>query len=295
MKTKTHFYFYMVLAILIGGCKNNPATNDAEINKVSKQRDSLMELSIRKDSAINAFVSSFTEIENNLVSIKQKENLLSVHSKKNAELSGSIKDEVNENIKIINDLMDKNRQKITSLNSKLKEANFTIGQLAGLVDILITNINYKNQDLILLSDVLMANGKTTVKLNTAMINFGMQSANKTDTINQKNTLLNTAYYIIGEIGELKEKKIVEERGGFFSPNQYEKVNPDFNRDYFTKIDIKQTTNIPISGKNAKFISTHPSDSYKLEKQNKNNSIANLIITNPIKFWSESKFLIVSVD
>ncbi len=83
-----------------------------------------------------------------MVNIKQKENILSLHSNKNAELSKNIKDEVNENIKIINDLMEKNRQKITSLNSKLKEANFTIGQLSGLVDVLITNINYKNQDLI---------------------------------------------------------------------------------------------------------------------------------------------------
>ncbi len=139
----------------------------------------------------------------------------------------------------------------------------------------------------------MATGKTTMKLNTAMIDFGIQSADEADTINQKNALLNTAYYIIGEVGELKEKKIVNEKGGFFSPNQSEKVNPDFNKDYFTKVDIKQTTHIKIGGKGAKLISTHPSDSYKLEKDTKNNS--NLIITNPQKFWSESKFLVISID
>lgn len=293
MKTKTYF-FLSLSAALIAGCKNNDKADDAEL-KIISQRDSLIEISAKKDSAINTFVSSFIEIENNLESIKQKENVLAQHSKKNAELSKDIKDEVNENIKIINDLMEKNRQKITSLNSKLKEANFTIGQLSGLVDVLLTNINYKNKDLIVLSNALMATGKATIKLNTAMIDLSGLNGLERDTINDDKAKLNTAYYIIGEVGELKEKKIVDEKGGFFSPNQYEKVNPDFNKDNFTKIDIKQTTQIKIGGKGAKLISTHPSDSYKLEKDVKNNSNSNLTITNPQKFWSESKFLVISID
>lgn len=293
MKTKTCLFLSLSAALLMG-CKNNDKADDAEL-KIISQRDSLLEVSAKKDSAISTFVSSFIEIENNLESIKQKENVLALHSKKNAELNKDVKDEVNESIKIINELMEKNRQKITSLNSKLKEANFTIGQLKGLVDVLLTNINYKNQDLILLGDALMATGKTTVKLNAQMIDLSGLNGQQSDTIKDDKAKLNTAYYIIGEVGELKEKKIVDEKGGFFSPNQYEKVNPDFNKDNFTKIDIKQTTRIKIGGKGAKLISTHPSDSYKLEKDAKKNSSTDLIITNPQKFWSESKFLVISID
>ena len=282
-------------AMLLGSCKNNSSMDDAaEVNKISRQCDSLIDLSIKKDSLINTFVSSFAEIENNLVTIRQKEEILSLHAKKNVELKGNKIDEVNENIKMINDLMDKNRKQISSLNAKLKDANFTIKQLASLVDILITNINYKNRDLISLDKALIANGKLVMRLNTAMIDFGVQSADKTDTINEKNKLLNTAYYIIGQTGELKEKKILNEKGGFLSPNQYEKINPDFNTDDFKKIDIKQTTTIPITGKDIKLLTTHPSSSYKLENK-EHNAHTSLVIIDPDKFWSESKYLVISVD
>jgi len=132
-------------------------------------------------------------------------------------------------------------------------------------------------------------------LNTAMIDFGAQSASKSDTIDQIKTKLNTAYYVIGDASNLKERKIVTEKGGFFSPNQYEKLNPDFNMAEFTKIDTKQTKNIKITGKTVKLITNHPSNSYKLENAKSSKPIVNLLITDPEKFWAESKFLVIMTD
>jgi len=297
MKTQA-LHIITISALLMAACTsstNAVSDDDADLKKITAQRDSVIRVAAEKDSSINAFISSFAEIENNLVSIKQKEEMLFFHSKKNIELSKSVKNQVDENIKIINDLMEKNRQKITSLNAQLKDANYTINQLKGLVDILVTNINNKNHDLIELNKALTTNGKMTLALNTAMIDFGAQSANKTDTINQISQKLNTAYYIIGDASHLKEKNIVTEKGGFFSPNQYEKLNPDFNITEFTKIDAKQTKNIKITGKTVKLITNHPSSSYKLESNNSNKTSLNLIISDAEKFWSESKFLVIMTD
>jgi len=298
MKTKA-LHIIAISVILMASCKNDTVSDDTDLKKITAQRDSVIRVAAEKDSSINAFISSFAEIENNLVSIKQKEEMLSFHSKKNIELSRSVKSQVNENIKIINDLMEKNRQKIASLNAQLKDANYTINQLKGLVDILVTNINNKNHDLIALNKALTENGKMTLALNTAMVDFGAQSVRKTDTINQISQKLNTAYYIIGDASHLKEKNIVTEKGGFFSPNQYEKLNPDFNITEFTKIDAKQTKNIKITGKTVKLITNHPSSSYKLESSNEkrsnNNTTQNLVISDAEKFWSESKFLVIMTD
>lgn len=294
MKTKVQLII-SISVILMSSCKNETISDDSEIKKITAQRDSVIQQANKKDSSISAFVASFAEIESNLVSIKQKEEMLSFHSKKNIELSKNVKSQVDESIKIINDLMEQNRQKIITLNTKLKDANYTINQLKGLVDILVTNINNKNQDLIELNKALIANGKMTGVLNTAMIDFGAQSASKSDTINQIKTKLNTAYYVIGDASNLKERKIVTEKGGFFSPNQYEKLNPDFNITEFTKIDAKQTKNIKITGKTVKLITNHPSSSYKLESNNSNKTSLNLIISDAEKFWSESKFLVIMTD
>ena len=81
MKTKVCFYLF-IISILAVACRNDDDTinyvapNDTELKTVSRQRDSLIQLSARKDSSINAFISSFAEIENNLVSIRQKEEIL---------------------------------------------------------------------------------------------------------------------------------------------------------------------------------------------------------------------------
>lgn len=80
MKTKVCFYLF-ITSILAAACKNNDDTincNDTELKTVSRQRNSLIQLSVRKDSSINTFISSFTEIENNLVSIKQKEDVFNL-------------------------------------------------------------------------------------------------------------------------------------------------------------------------------------------------------------------------
>jgi hypothetical protein len=57
---------------------------------LSKERDSLLILASKKDSSISAFLSSFSEVEINLDSIRKREESLSLHARGNAELNGTI-------------------------------------------------------------------------------------------------------------------------------------------------------------------------------------------------------------
>ena len=69
-------------------------------------------------------------------------------------------------------------------------------------------------------------------------------------------------------------------------------NGDFNKDYFTPIDIRYDKEIKLYSKNAKVLTTHPAGSYALEKDS--NGQYEIHITNPTKFWSVSKYLVVQV-
>jgi hypothetical protein len=51
--------------------------------------------------------------------------------------------------------------------------------------------------------------------------------------------------------------------------------------------------IPIDSKDAKIITSHPSDSYTLNKEK--DKVVSLQITNAEKFWSASKYLVVVKD
>ena len=68
---------------------------------------------------------------------------------------------------------------------------------------------------------------------------------------------------------------------------------DFDKSAFTTINIMQVTDIPIAAKDVELLTNHPSDSYTLVSDDtKKGMITNLVITNPEKFWSTSKYLVI---
>lgn len=67
---------------------------------------------------------------------------------------------------------------------------------------------------------------------------------------------------------------------------------DFNKDYFTQIDIRTDKEIKLYSKSAKLLTNHPEGSYSLVKDAKGQYI--LKITNPNKFWSVSRYLVIQV-
>ena len=67
---------------------------------------------------------------------------------------------------------------------------------------------------------------------------------------------------------------------------------DVNLNYFTKIDIRTTTEIPLYSKSVEILTTHPEGSYFFEEDAKEQKV--LKITNPTEFWSISKYLVIQV-
>lgn len=70
------------------------------------------------------------------------------------------------------------------------------------------------------------------------------------------------------------------------------MTEDFNKDYFTEIDIRTTKTIELYSKSAKILTSHPDGSYTLEKNSKGEYV--LSITNAKYFWSLSKYLVIQV-
>ena len=67
---------------------------------------------------------------------------------------------------------------------------------------------------------------------------------------------------------------------------------DFNKEYFTEIDIRKDKVIKLYSKRAELLTTQPEGSYKLEKDDKGQYV--LEITNPNNFWSVSRYLVIQV-
>jgi len=100
--------------------------------------------------------------------------------------------------------------------------------------------------------------------------------------------LNTAYFIIGTAKDLKKKGVI--KGDFLKGKQ---LLDDFNKEDFTRIDIRKTTEIPILSKKAEVVSKHPTSSYKLTGDKK--MVQALQITDPKSFWGVTKYLVIITD
>lgn len=113
-------------------------------------------------------------------------------------------------------------------------------------------------------------------------------------ISEKTAELHTAYYLVGKSKELVASKIIDREGGLLGIGKTSTLSRDFDKSKFTRIDYTKVETISINGDDVKIITSHPTDSYKLDQDlnDKKKIVKNLTITNPEKFWSASKYLVV---
>ncbi len=261
-----------------------------KVVELQARTDSLMVKTAQKDSAINDFVSSVNEVQGLLDSIKTKENIISMNTEKMGEMKSSMKARMKSDISAIYDLMLKDKQQLDALSRKLKASGAKLTEFQKLIDHLQQDIADKDNELATLRDKLAkmdiavntANQKIDT-LNNIVQTQGQQINSQAQTINEQTTTINTAYYILGTNKQLVQEKILKNG----------KLLPDFNRSLFTKVDIRNISEIPVDSKKAKVISNHPSTSYKLQMDGK--KVKALDITDEKAFWSNTRYLVVVID
>ena len=72
----------------------------------------------------------------------------------------------------------------------------------------------------------------------------------------------------------------------------EVLQSNFNKEYFTKIDIRIDKEIKLYSSSAEILTNHPAGSYTLQRDAKKQYV--LRITDPQAFWSTSKYLVILV-
>ncbi|MCX6231880.1 MAG: hypothetical protein NTZ33_10090 [Bacteroidetes bacterium] len=269
------------------------ACNNKEVEKLKLENQKLLTLTNAKDSIINDFFGSFDQIEGNLSQIKAKEGVISQNAAKNNEISQDARQRINDDIQSINDLMEKNKQAIASLKKKLKSSNLQIKKLEEMLARYEEQLKAKDVEIDQLKKQLLNLNFTVETLNASVDTLKRTVRTKDEAYSQKVDEMNTAWYAIGTNKELVENKVISKSGGFIGIGRSQKIEQDFNADYFKKIDITKVTSIPINAKKAKLLSSHPSSSYNFEGTDK--KVDKLIITNPKEFWRASKYLVIVTD
>ena len=278
--------FAIATMLVIAGCDNR----QAEIDSAKRTSDSLSSVISERDNSINEFLSAFNEIESNLDSVAHKQDAISVNVEKQGEMKSTSRERINQNIAAINDLMDQNRKKIAELNRKVKASGGKVKEFEKMIKLLNDQIAQKDLELVALNEKLANLNTQVAQLQTSVDTLTNTSMAQRKTIDDQTTALHTAYYVVAKQKDLQEAKVINRTGGFIGIGKSPKLAPNVDNSKFNKIDYVVTNNIPIDSKTAKIVTSHPADSYTLNTENK--KVVSLQITNPEKFWSASKYLVV---
>ena len=270
-------------AFVLTGCndgKNNAANNAA-------QADSLNSIIAQKDSELNDMLGTLNEIEDGLNQINEAENRVVLL--KNGE-GATKRQKLKEDVQFIATRMKQNKELLAKLQKQLANSSIQGDQLKKTIENLQKQLVEKEKQLQALREELdskdihiAALDETINNLNTKTSNLTKESSKKTEVINAQDKQLNTAWYVFGTKKELKNQHIME-NGKVMTGN--------FNKSYFTKVDIREVSEIKLYSKSAKLLTTHPSSSYTLVRDA--NKQYTLHITNSQIFWSTSKYLVVLV-
>lgn len=286
MKTMKGILVLLAAGSLIAGCKNY----QAEIDQLNSQKDSILAAAQTKDQTITEFVETFNEIEGNLSLITQKQHAINMKADANPEMAVSSRERINAEIKEINQLMEDSRRQLASLSKKLKNSSARVAKLEKLVASLNEQITQKDAELATLNEKLQTMNTEIATLNTNVTNLQLETTTKSQVIADQTTKLNTAYVAVGPYKTLEAEKVVVKEGGFLGIGREKEFTPAAESKSYQQIDITQTQTIPINSKGAEIVTTHPKDSYKLDGTDK--MVNALVITQPEKFWSASKYLVV---
>ena len=282
---KQIFILAAVCAALCTSCSNGTATSS---DKSASERDSLQRIIDQKDLEINDMMGQINDIQEGFSLINQAEGRVNMLAQ-NAEGNNSTEN-IRENMEFIQQTLAANRQKIADLEQKLKSSSINASKLKETISALTQQLEAKNQELEQLraelaeKDVQIAALNENVSTLTAENTEVKQQRDESQQLAQaQDQQLNTAWYVFGTSKELKEHNILKKG---------DVLKGDYDKAYFTKIDIRKTQVIPFSSKSAKLLTTHPADSYSLMKDTKGEYT--LRITDAQRFWSISKYLVVQV-
>ena len=281
---KKLFLASLCLAALVG-CQDNKSKVDGA---VTAERDSLNKVIAQKDNEINDIMSTFNQIEEGLREIGQAEGRISVA--RDGE-GASRTQRIAENMQFIQQTMQQNRELIDKLRMQLRESSINGEQLKKTIESLALQLEEKDKELQQLRAELDAKDihimdldEKIANLNTNVSNLSSESAKKTETINAQDKQLHSAWFVFGTKKELKQQQILKD-GKVLQGN--------FNKEYFTKVDIRVDKEIKHYSRSAKMLTSHPSSSYTLQRDANKQYV--LRITDPQLFWSTSKYLVILVD
>ena len=275
-----------LLAIAFCACnetKNNSSSNEEKSDSIEMLTRENEQLRNETDDLL----STLNEIEEGFRQISEAENRVAVAQQGEGANS---KQRIRENIQFIQTTMKQNKELINKLKQQLRESSVKSDALRKLVENMSKQLEENEKQMLAMREQLdekdvhiMELDEQVANLNTDVKELTTETNQRAETISIQDKQLNTAWFVFGTKDELKEQQILVDG---------KVLQSSFNKEYFTKIDIRVDKEVKLYSSSAKILTSHPSSAYTLQRDANKQYV--LRITDPQLFWSTSKYLVVLV-
>ena len=264
--------------------------NSSDYKELKAQYDSLAVVNQNYEAELHETDSLVASVLTNFQEITSVEGMINVNPM-NGDIKRTEQERIKDNMLLINDKLRASSEAIDQLTKKLEAGGKENKRLGHTIAILRKELEAQKERVLALTEELerknIAIGALDSMLNqrnSDVDRLAGATAQQAQALAAQDKELNTVRYCIGTSSDLKEMNLI--KGGRV-------VTENANLSYFTKIDLRDLSQLPLHSRKAKLLTVHPASSYELVPGADKQLV--LYIKNAQAFWSNSKILIVEVD
>ncbi len=279
--------FFCTALLLMAACSGG---SQEENDKLQVTNDSLRAQLNSRDNEMDSVLSLFNMIQEGFSQINQAQNRVTLSRTGSGEARQAAREQIQSDMQFIINTMKENQQRIADLQARMKKSNLQSSELQKAIEGMQSELEMKNKQLEALqtelaqrSIVIEGMDQSINELNANIEELAIQNQTKDQVVATQDKNLHTAWFAIGTRSELKNKRILINN---------EVLTGNYDKDYFTQVDIRSLNTIALMSKKGELLTNHPSGSYELVKGTDN--MLTLKIINPTNFWSISKYLVIRV-
>jgi len=281
--------YIALIGLLTFSCTSRKEQQKAEDDTTSTI-DSLKRALNQSQNESNDLMQTIEQIQEGFRQINEAEGIVNVTNEE-----GDGRQTIIDNMNLIEQKMRLNRELITNLQQQLRTSSKSNSKFKKTMEEMVKNLQQQlDEKETQINDLkkqledrdirIAEQAEQIDNLNEDVNILNTQNEEKAKQMAEQEKELNKAFYVFGTKKELQQQKILND-GAVLRNN-------DYNKDYFTEIDMRVTKVIKLYSKKATMLTNHPADSYSLDKDTQGQYT--LRITNPQNFWSTSKYLVIMV-
>ena len=257
----------------------------AQLAELQAQKAQLSEESELQSEFLAQYSETINEVYENLARIRQREGFLKRSADNVEENKLPMKAQLLADIESIDNYLQASKAKLAQLQKKYRRALAENEAFAKTVKDLQEMVHEREQ----IIAELKANFDS---LNVQYVQTSQQLEETTTRLVENQRRLNTVYYIVASEKELKQKGIIEEKGGIFGIRKVKRLAANFQTDAFVASEKSSLGELTIDRKidDVKVISPHNPNSYQLVANPDGRTT--LEIVDPEEFW-KIRYLVIS--